>query len=100
MAGVGIAVKLFAPAHRSTRISTALYLAFGWMGIVAIEPLLHGVSPTVLILIAVGGALYSVGVVFHALQRMPYQNAIWHAFVLAAAMVHFAAVSSMVANAG
>jgi hemolysin III len=100
MAAVGIAVKLFAPAHRSTRISTALYLVFGWMGIVAIEPLLRGLSPAVLILLAVGGGLYSVGVVFHALQRMPYQNAIWHGFVLAAAMVHFAAVSGMVAVAG
>jgi hemolysin III len=100
LAAIGIAVKLFAPAQRSTRVSAALYLALGWMGIVAIEPLLHGLNPTVLILLAVGGALYSVGVVFHALQRMPYQNAIWHAFVLAAAMVHFAAVSGMVASAG
>jgi hemolysin III len=70
------------------------------MGIVAVEPLLHGLSPAVLILLAVGGGLYSVGVAFHALQRMPYQNAIWHGFVLAAAMVHFAAVSGMVAAAG
>jgi hemolysin III len=100
LAGVGIAVKLFAPAQRSTRISTALYLALGWMGIIAIEPLLHSVSPTVLILIAVGGGIYSLGVVFHLLQRMPYQNAIWHGFVLAAAVVHFAAVSGMVAAAG
>ncbi len=100
MAAVGVAVKLFAPAHRSTRISTALYLVFGWMGIIAVEPLLRSLSPTVLILIAVGGGLYSVGVVFHALQRLPYQNAIWHAFVLAAAMVHFGAVSGMVAAAG
>jgi hemolysin III len=58
------------------------------------------VNPGVLILIAVGGGLYSVGVVFHALQRMPYQKAIWHGFVLAAATAHFAAVSGMVAAAG
>lgn len=100
IAALGIGVKLFAPAQRSTRISTVLYLVFGWVGIVAIEPLLHSLSPAVLILLAVGGGLYSVGVVFHALQRMPYQNAIWHGFVLAAAMVHFAAVSGMVAAAG
>ncbi len=100
IAALGIAVKLFAPPDRSTRISTVLYLVFGWIGIIAIEPLLHGVSPMVLILLAVGGGLYSIGVIFHALQRMPYQNAIWHAFVLAAAMVHFAAVSGMVAAAG
>jgi hemolysin III len=100
VAAAGVAVKLLAPASRSTRISTVLYLAFGWMGLVAIDPLLRGLSPAVLILIAVGGALYSIGVVFHALHRLPYQNAIWHAFVLAAAMVHFAAVSGMVAAAG
>jgi hemolysin III len=81
-------------------VSAVLYLVFGWIGIVAIEPLLHNLSPTVLILLAVGGGLYSIGVVFHALQRLPYQNAIWHGFVLAAAVVHFAAVSGMVAAAG
>jgi len=100
LALVGIALKLFAPSQRSTRISVVLYLAFGWIGVVAIQPLLHALDPTVLILLAVGGGLYSIGVVFHALQRLPYQNAIWHGFVLAAAVVHFAAVSGMVAAAG
>jgi hemolysin III len=100
LAAIGIAVKLFAPVQRSTGVSAALYLVFGWIGIVAIEPLLHNLSPLVLILLAVGGGLYSIGVIFHALQRLPYQNAIWHGFVLAAAVVHFAAVSGMVAAAG
>jgi hypothetical protein len=62
------------------------------MGIIAVEPLLRGLSPAVLILIAVGGKRYSVGVVFHALQRLPTRTRSG-AFVLAAAMVHFAAVS-------
>ncbi|HET7714066.1 MAG TPA: hemolysin III family protein, partial [Bauldia sp.] len=57
IAAAGIAVKLFAPAHRSTRISTLAYLVFGWIGIIAIEPLLHSVSPGVLILLAIGGGL-------------------------------------------
>lgn len=100
MALAGIGVKLIAPASRSTRISTALYLGLGWMGLIAVVPLLEGLSSAVLILLAVGGGIYSVGVVFHLLQRMPYQNAVWHAFVLVAAMVHFAAVSGMVAAAG
>jgi hemolysin III len=99
IAAIGVAVKLLAPAHRSTRISTALYLVFGWLGLVAVEPLLHGLSTAVLILLAVGGGIYTIGIAFHALQRMPYQNAIWHGFVLAAAIVHFAAVSGVVAAA-
>jgi hemolysin III len=53
-----------------------------------------------LVLLAVGGGLYSLGVVFHLWNRLPYQNAIWHAFVLAAAACHFSAVLSEVAIAG
>ena len=40
----------------------------------------------------VGGVLYTIGVVFHLWERLPYQNAIWHGFVLSAASCHFAAV--------
>jgi hemolysin III len=46
----------------------------------------------VLVLLATGGALYTIGVVFHVWERLPYQNAIWHAFVLAGAACHYAAV--------
>jgi hemolysin III len=99
LAAIGIAVKLFGATTRSTKVSAALYLVFGWMGIIAIEPLLRSVDPIALILIAIGGGLYSFGVVFHATERMPYQNAIWHAFVLAAAIVHFAAVAEIVTAA-
>ena len=80
-------------------LSMALYLALGWIGLIAIEPLLRSAGPAVLILIAIGGVIYSIGVIFHRWHRLPYQNAIWHGFVLAAAMVHFAAVSGMVAAA-
>jgi hemolysin III len=96
IAAIGVGIKLFAPVKRSTRLSTILYLAFGWVGVIAIGPLLRGVGPPALILLAVGGALYTLGTIFHALQRMPYQNAIWHGFVLAAAAAHFAAVTEMV----
>jgi hemolysin III len=51
----------------------------------------------VLTLLMVGGVLYTVGVVFHLWDRLPYQNAIWHGFVLTAASVHYAAVMVIVA---
>ncbi|MGB6906934.1 MAG: hemolysin III family protein, partial [Methyloceanibacter sp.] len=44
------------------------------------------------ILLVVGGVLYTIGVVFHLWERLPFQNAIWHGFVLIAASVHYAAV--------
>ncbi len=53
-----------------------------------------------LVLLGAGGLLYSLGVVFHLWERLPFQNTIWHAFVLAAAACHFTAVLSEVVLAG
>ena len=52
-----------------------------------------------LILIGVGGLIYSVGVVFHLWERLPYQNAIWHWLVLGAAACHYVAIFNEVAIA-
>jgi hemolysin III len=54
-------------------------------------------SPAGLVLILVGGVLYSVGAAFHIWTSLPYQNAIWHGFVLAAAACHYTAVLREVA---
>jgi len=52
-----------------------------------------------LILIAAGGVIYSIGVVFHLWDRLPYQNAIWHWLVLTAAACHYMAILNEVAIA-
>ncbi len=94
----GIAVKLLLP-RRYNRASVALYLALGWAVLLALNPLLSAVSVTTLALLCIGGVLYSTGVVFHLLRRLPYQNAIWHLFVMVAALCHYAAVVQGVALA-
>ena len=94
----GVTVKLCWP-RRFDRLSVFAYLLLGWSILVAFDPLLAAVSAAGLILLLVGGLLYSLGVVFHLWQRLPYQNAIWHACVLAAAACHFTAVLSEVALA-
>lgn len=91
MAAIGIAIKLFAPRYLEG-VSTALYLVQGWAVIVAWEPLVSALPHDATILLGIGGVLYTVGVVFHLWERLPFQNAIWHGFVLAAAGVHYAAV--------
>ena len=68
------------------------YLISGWIIVVALEPLAAAISLPGLVLLVAGGVLYSVGVIFHVWTRLPYQNAIWHAFVLAAATCHYVAV--------
>ena len=91
MAILGIAIKLFATRFLDG-LSTALYLVQGWAVIAAWEPLMSALPGRVLTLLMVGGVLYTIGVVFHLWERLPYQNAIWHGFVLSAASCHFAAV--------
>jgi hemolysin III len=95
MAAIGIAIKLFAPRFLDG-LSTALYLVQGWAVLAAWEPLRSALPGGVLALLMIGGVLYTVGVVFHLWNRLPYQNAIWHGFVLTAASCHYAAVIGVV----
>jgi hemolysin III len=94
----GVVLKLVWP-RRFERLSVAAYLLLGWSIVVALDPLLAAVSTSGITLLFAGGLLYSLGVVFHLWSRLPYQNAIWHAFVLAAAVCHFNAVLGEVATA-
>ncbi|WP_417519125.1 PAQR family membrane homeostasis protein TrhA [Minwuia sp.] len=87
----GVALKLFWPG-RMEKLSILAYLAMGWSILAAIQPLIEHVSTAAIILLAVGGLLYSLGVIFHFWERLKFQNAVWHGFVVAAASCHFAAV--------
>jgi hemolysin III len=91
IAAIGVLVKLCRPCDlRYT--SVAPYLLLGWIGLIAIDPLFRSLSWDTLGLIGLGGALYTIGVLFHIWEKLPFQKAIWHAFVLAAAAAHYAAV--------
>jgi hemolysin III len=92
----GITIKLFWPG-RFDRTSIGLYLAMGWSGLFAIGPIAAALAPATLLLIAVGGAFYSAGVVFHVWRSLRFHNAIWHGFVLTAALCHYAAVLTSLA---
>ena len=87
----GIVMKLVEP-DVFERWSVALYLALGWISVIVFGPIIGGCGLRTLLLLASGGVLYTVGVIFHAWQRLPFQNAIWHVFVLAAAICHYWAV--------
>jgi hemolysin III len=94
----GIALKLLYPS-RLEGISTALYLALGWVIVVAPGQLFAALPLTAFILLALGGLLYCLGVVFHLWRELPYHNAIWHAFVLSAAGCHWVAILDGVVRA-
>jgi hemolysin III len=92
---VGIVLKLALPG-RFDRLSVGLYLAMGWSGFMLYDAVVAALPAMVLGLVIVGGVLYSLGVVFHAWQRLRFQNAIWHSFVLLGAACHYTAVLDLV----
>lgn len=95
LAAFGMTLKL-AFFHRWEKLGFVLYLAQGWLGVLAAWPLMQTLPPAALILLLAGGVTYTVGTIFyHAPWR--YSTAIWHGHVLAAAATHYAAVV-MIAN--
>ena len=87
----GMVLKLCLPG-RFDRLSILLYLLLGWSGVMAYEAVLGALPRSTLILLAAGGLLYTLGVIFHVWEGLRFQNAIWHAFVLIAAGCHYGAV--------
>ncbi|MCV9963420.1 hemolysin III family protein [Pararhizobium sp. BT-229] len=95
---VGVLIKCVFPG-RFDRVAILLYLAMGWSGVFAAGPLLSQLTETTLILILVGGIIYSCGVIFHVWEKLRFQNAIWHGFVVTAAAVHYSAVLTCLSSA-
>ena len=77
---------------RYPRLSTAVYIAMGWLVIVAAKPLLDTVPGWGLFWLVAGGVAYTAGVAFYASRRMRYAHFVWHLFVLAGSACHFVAV--------
>ena len=90
----GVAAKLLQP-RRVEALSVALYLVLGWVGVIAIEPLLASLDRATLILLLAGGVVYSAGVIFHVAVHWPYARALWHGSVVIAAAIHYAAIMTL-----
>jgi hemolysin III len=91
-AALGVGLKMFFP-RRFEKVSVVLYLAMGWLIVTAIRPLAASVAAIDFWLLIAGGIIYSAGVAFYLIERIPFHKAIWHGFVLAAAVLHFAAIA-------
>jgi hemolysin III len=80
-------------ATRYDFLSTVLYVAMGWIVLIAIEPVMAALPNDGLIMLLVGGLAYTFGVVFYLLdKRLPFFHAIWHLFVLTGSVLHYFAV--------
>lgn len=93
LAVVGIVGKLAFP-HVSERAWTALYIAFGWIALIAVEPLSRSLPLAALGLLVAGGLVYTTGCFVFLNASLPFRRALWHGFVCVGAALHFGAVAS------
>lgn len=81
-----------APPRRMKMVSTGLYLAMGWLIVIAIVPLWHALPPRGLAWLFGGGLCYTAGAAFYSWRTLRFHHAIWHLFVVAGSLCHFFAV--------
>ena len=91
-AAVGIVFKILATG-RFAVLSTVAYVLMGWLCIVAVRPMFVLLSPGALALLALGGVLYTAGILFYRSDRVPYSHAVWHLFVVAGSVCHYLAIA-------
>ncbi len=91
LATAGIVKKLWF-RHRFPKLALASYLGMGWLVVVAAPQLAAAIGPNGMAWLIAGGISYSVGAIFYALDRIPFNHAVWHVFVLAGGICHFMSV--------
>lgn len=91
LAILGISFKaLF--IDRFQKLSVLGYVLMGWLSVLIIKSLLDTIAVGGLIWLAVGGAIYTMGVIFYSLKKIPYMHGVWHLFVLGGSICHYFAV--------
>ena len=93
LATFGVTMKLVFP-QRFENLSIAFYLGMGWMVVMVLKPLAATMAVVDFWLLIAGGLVYSAGVIFYVWERIPYHKAIWHGFVLTAAVLQYSAVAA------
>jgi hemolysin III len=88
------------PRSEARILSVVIYVVMGWMVLVVTVPLLEALGPAGFTWVATGGVLYTVGIVFYALDtRIPHAHGIWHLFVMAGSAAHYVAILGLVRRA-
>ncbi len=91
LAITGVVLRVLV-GRKSGKLSVLLYIAMGWLIVVAFKPLLANINYFGMLFLILGGITYTVGVVFYVWRRLPFHHAIWHLFVLGGSVFHFFAI--------
>jgi hemolysin III len=97
LAFFGVIFKLFYTG-RFEVISTIVYIAMGWLIVIAAKPVMHALDPWTFGWLLGGGVAYTLGTFFYHRPKMPYSHAIWHLFVIAGSVCHYIAVMAQVVS--
>ena len=95
LALAGVVFKLFFTG-RFRKLSTVIYVAMGWLVLVAIKPVLGALDSWTFGWLVAGGVFYTLGTVFYHRDSIPYAHAIWHVFCIAGSVCHYLAVMAQV----
>ena len=95
LAFAGVIFKLFYTG-RFKRLSTLIYIAMGWLVIVAIKPMWRSLDGFTLGWLLAGGVFYTLGTYFYHREQVRYSHAIWHLFVIAGSVCHFVSVTAQI----
>ncbi len=99
LAALGILMKAFW-SDRYVFLSTMIYVAMGWLIVIVFQPLVDSLAQTGVVLLVIGGVLYTVGTLFYLLPLFKFHHLVWHLFVLGGSLFHFFAVFFFVIPAG
>lgn len=92
---VGFIFKLFFTG-RFRLFSTAIYVLMGWIGVIAIVPIIEALPAGGLFWLILSGALFTIGVIFYLMESLPFSHTIWHLFVMAGALAQFICIYNFV----
>ncbi len=95
LALAGVVFKLFYTG-RFKRLSTLIYVAMGWLVLVAIKPVMANLDGWTFGWLIAGGVFYTLGTFFYHRESIPYAHAIWHLFCIAGSVCHYVAVMAQV----
>jgi len=91
LALAGIVFKVFF-VERFFVLFTIIYLMMGWLAVIAVRPIINSIPFRGIVWLIAGGLFYSLGVIFHAFPKLPFNHTIWHLFVLAGSICHYFAI--------
>jgi hemolysin III len=95
LAAAGVVWKMFFVGKWEV-LATMIYILMGWMCVFFFRDMASAIPPLGVTMLIAGGVVYTLGVIFYAWQKLPYNHAIWHLFVLGGSACHFIAITTLI----